>query len=540
MKNLSVKYRLLVLAIIPVFLFLLLTAGYLFPATRGINMAVMEAGLLQKLEGDIYSTWLIYENHFGELRLQGDILVDQDGMSIEGRYEMVDEVTEKLGNVATVFVIDGDDYRRLITSIIMDDGERAVGTYLGQDSAAYAPNHRGELYIGEAEILGKSYYTAYDPIMENGEVIGILFIGVERNQVMDMMARRSGSLALAVFGGLAVIAGLVAVLSWLIINPIIKNTRTVTDLISRSYAEGNLEEEVPESMISAGDEYGELARGLKKMQGSMKDAVIKLNALKDQIVKSGEGLSASSQQMNASLEEVASTVNEFTGQTTELAESATNMNQVSAELAENTQEGLTVVNDAVDGMGSVSDVMEELKGSVDELNEKSGAITNIINSIRGIADQTNLLALNAAIEAARAGDAGKGFAVVAEEIRKLADQSSTATNDISDIIGEIQNQVGDTVSRMDSGREDVVENINKVKKAGEIIMGLVRGVESVTENIQRVAEASQNIGSESEELAASIEEQSSTMHEVAESANLLQEVIKDIDAALDWFKINLN
>lgn len=167
--KMNIRSKLTIISLIPLALFILLIFAYITPSLRDVAENVMEHSLLMKLQGDMHSVHLFAEKHFGEIKMVDGALVDKDGVPLEGRHDMVDEITDKLGVVATVFVREGNDFRRITTSIKTADGNRAVGTMLGTDSAAYEPVMAKNLYIGKAEILGANYYTAYDPIVDKGK-----------------------------------------------------------------------------------------------------------------------------------------------------------------------------------------------------------------------------------------------------------------------------------------------------------------------------------------------------------------------------------
>ena len=136
--------------------------------------------LLKKhVENNINLT-LKYINHSYGTLTQGDgTLLDSHGRSIEGRFGVVDTVLEDLGDTSTIFVKVKDDFKRISTNIMSDTNERPIGTFLGTEHNAYESAIKGELYIGEAEILGEDYYTAYQPIKDKNEnVIGLLFVGM--------------------------------------------------------------------------------------------------------------------------------------------------------------------------------------------------------------------------------------------------------------------------------------------------------------------------------------------------------------------------
>ncbi|HAE92465.1 MAG TPA: hypothetical protein DCG60_07465 [Tissierella sp.] len=147
-------------------------------STKNINY--IKNQLLKKhVENNINLTMKYINNSYGTLTQGDGTLLDSDGNSIEGRFGVVDTVLEDLGDKSTIFVKVKDDFKRISTNIMSDENERAIGTFLGTDHNAYQTVINGELYIGEAEILGESYYTAYQPIKDkNNNVIGLLFVGM--------------------------------------------------------------------------------------------------------------------------------------------------------------------------------------------------------------------------------------------------------------------------------------------------------------------------------------------------------------------------
>lgn len=121
---------------------------------------------------------------YGTLTHGNGTLLDENGNSIEGKYGVVDSVLEDVGDQSTIFVKVNNDFKRISTNVMSDENERAIGTYLGTEHNAYDTVIRGDIYIGEAKILGDNYYTAYDPIKDkNNNVIGLLFVGVPTKEL---------------------------------------------------------------------------------------------------------------------------------------------------------------------------------------------------------------------------------------------------------------------------------------------------------------------------------------------------------------------
>lgn len=145
--------------------------------TKEINN-VKNQLLKKHVENNIDLTMKYLNNSYGTLRQGSGTLLDSEGKSIEGRFGVVDEILEDLGDKSSIFVKENNDFKRISTNIMSDENERATGTYLGTNHRAYQTLINGQVYIGEAEILGENYYTAYKPITDdNNNVIGLLFVG---------------------------------------------------------------------------------------------------------------------------------------------------------------------------------------------------------------------------------------------------------------------------------------------------------------------------------------------------------------------------
>ena len=157
----------------------------------------------------------------------------------------------------------------------------------------------------------------------------------------------------------------------------------------------------------------------------------------------------------------------------------------SARLAEN---GTSVIARASTQMSTIATSAEGAARTIGELGKETAQITSIVNTIREIADQTNLLALNAAIEAARAGEQGRGFAVVADEVRKLAERTSSATTEISGMINMVQEGTRQAITRVNEMHETATTSAGLAGEAGEVIAGIRNGAMEVVNAVEGFSE----------------------------------------------------
>lgn len=326
------------------------------------------------------------------------------------------------------------------------------------------------------------------------------------------------------------------------------------------------------------DELGDVHRALY-------DMTLKIGDLLKEVSKTTEQMAAASQQLNSSSMESANAATSVaqsvadaaavvvqqqtavTNGTDSVASISQSVKSISQETEEVSQEadqaakkaeaGNLVVEKSVNQIHSVEEKVRTTAQLVDELGARSQEIGAIVDTISDLAGQTNLLALNAAIEAARAGEQGRGFAVVAEEVRKLAEQSATAAQQIADLIGRIQNDTSKAVASMDSGRQAVVqgaESVEGLRQVFEEINGLVIDVagkiESMSDSIQHVADQSSEITNHMEQIdtgaakvadnmqsiSAATEEQSASAQEIASASDSLARQAQDVQEKLQKFK----
>ena len=168
------------------------------------------------------------------------------------------------------------------------------------------------------------------------------------------------------------------------------------------------------------------------------------------------------------------------------------------------QEGQLVVVDSVKAIDKVQSLTDGLRVNLGELGQQTEAIGQVMNVISDIADQTNLLALNAAIEAARAGEAGRGFAVVAGEVRKLAEKTVKATQEVRSSIESIQAGSAKNINSMEQVAEAVSMATSLAQNSGEALAAIVTLVSDTSEQVQTIAAASEEQSAATEQIKRSV------------------------------------
>ncbi|GLI37321.1 methyl-accepting chemotaxis protein [Geobacter hydrogenophilus] len=316
--------------------------------------------------------------------------------------------------------------------------------------------------------------------------------------------------------------GLMALISLLLAYFVSRGiTRTLgyvdTNLDDMSKGGGDLTRRLA---VEREDETGSLARSFNRFLDNMKEIVQRINQNAVDVAKSADHL-------NETAGHIASGTERASTQSTSVAISCEEMAATSSEIAHNcirtveianratqtAQDGSQVVSHAVSSIQRIAHKVQESAKTVESLGVRSEQIGNIVGTIEDIADQTNLLALNAAIEAARAGEQGRGFAVVADEVRALAERTTKATREISEMIKSIQQETKSAVAAMEEGVHEVEKGTAEAGRSGEALEEILAQVAELTSQINQIATAA--------------EQQSATTNEISKSMYEITAVISD-------------
>lgn len=263
-----------------------------------------------------------------------------------------------------------------------------------------------------------------------------------------------------------------------------------------------------------------------------------------QMVAASAQVDSSVRVQSESAATVASTTEELTTSIHQVAENAQEALTISNDSSAACEKGVQVIQNAVQSMGQIAETVREAAQTVMSLGAQSDNISSVVHVIQDIADQTNLLALNAAIEAARAGEQGRGFAVVADEVRKLAERTSSATREIETMIGSIQNGLQNAVTNMESGVKQVDNGVSLASEAGESINRIRDGALRVSQVVAEISDAlaEQRIASESiaqqiEKIAQGTEENSASAQQTSTGAAMLEKAALQMQNSVSRFVV---
>jgi methyl-accepting chemotaxis protein len=290
--------------------------------------------------------------------------------------------------------------------------------------------------------------------------------------------------------------------------------------------------------------FNHMAESMQGLLGVVLDTARKLGDAATQVSGSAAQVSQSSEKQSEAASGMAAAIEEMTVGIDQIAEHAHTAYDVSSESGKLSQEGGQIVQSTVAEMQKIADTVNQSARIIEELGRHSEGISAIVNVIKEIADQTNLLALNAAIEAARAGEQGRGFAVVADEVRKLAERTTSSTQEISGMIGAIQNGTAGAVASMQAGVERVAEGVTLSRRAGESISRIKEGANRVQADVSDISSAlreqsvaSNDIARNVERIAQMSEQNTAAVRGTAATARELERLATELQDEVRRFRV---
>jgi methyl-accepting chemotaxis protein len=464
-------------------------------AASGLIMYLRMGGALEseadaavKRESDLAYAYL-------DLYISGPWSVS-DGKLMKGRSLIEDRasVVDAIGGLidAKVTIFSGDV--RIATNVLSPDGSRAVGT---KASAVVARTvlKSGRAFSGRAMVVGSEYQAFYRPIKtSSGEIIGMFFVGTPRSAIEGSIVAASAQFVVVV---LAVTAVSLLVL-FFVLGRLLGPIALVADgLKTIAAGEGDLTFEL---RVKTADEIGVLASSFNSVMSRLRSMIDALKAVSASGSQTSSGLASHSQELSASMAEMAATmrsVDEKNGllygevskaqvslsgvesavrrlvslvedQSAAVSQSSTAVKQTEASL-EAIERRTSEKRDQTQGLAEAArqgeSSMSEMVAAITKASSRAQSISELMELLESIAEQTSLLAMNAAIEAAHAGEAGKGFAVVADEIRRLAEATEENSLAAAATLGDIVDGIG-SASAQSAHAGELIGTI--IRDAGEV------------------------------------------------------------------------
>jgi methyl-accepting chemotaxis protein WspA len=335
----------------------------------------------------------------------------------------------------------------------------------------------------------------------------------------------------------------------LLMRSVLRSIRRVKDRM-RQMAEGDADL-TARLAASSNDEVGELARWVNAfldkiaaLVRTVKKSSIQLRATATQMAATSRSQESTVAAFGASTTEVAAATKEISATGSELSATMSAVDRVAKDSAAVATEGRDALGGMRETMGSLSQSSGQISQRLSAINEKARDITGVVTTITKVADQTNLLSVNAAIEAEKAGEYGRGFLVVAREIRRLSDQTASATLDIERTVHQMQSAVSAGVMEMDKFSEQVRRSVAEVEAVGDRLDRIIGQVHAMTgrfaevhEGMRAQAQGAQQINDAMGTLADHVVQTRQSLGEFTSAADEMKDAAESLKQELARFKM---
>jgi len=553
---------------------LLLLALATYVLSDRVLTADAERMAAERQETNMRVAWKVLRDQGDGFRAEGgDLYVGAH--KLNGWTQPVDEIKTLVGGTATIFA--GET--RITTNVLKPDGSRAVGTPLAAGPAKDAVLGEGKPYRGSADILGKPFFTAYDPIKDaSGKVIGVLYVGIPRSDVLAGIQSVRSSMAIAA----TLITLLVTVIGFLICRAMFRPLSQMTEAMQH-LAAGDAAITVPEHRSA--DEIGQMARALERFRvaandkaaaeakhrlgeierekamamlggalervaggdltadvgsdfptdfamlgGNYNAALASLRELIGTVLESTGAIQTGSSEIAAASEDLARRTEGNAASLEETSAAVTQMNQRLRATADAAGQTVTRADAAIAVVGSGRATADEAVQAMNRVSDSAKGIDSVIEGLDKIAFQTRVLAMNAAVEAGRAGEAGRGFAVVADLVSALAmraeEEAKRARDQLTVTQAEVETARG-AVERVDTALSDIVDTVGEVH---QLLGTIAADNQAQSMAISEVSTAISSMDQATQQNAAMVEETSA-------AARTLTDQVGRLDAQASTFRI---
>ncbi len=289
--------------------------------------------------------------------------------------------------------------------------------------------------------------------------------------------------------------------------------------------------------INRNDELGVLATSYNKLVKSQRGLINQIKTVIESLNNSSSELTNISDSFISDVDTTLDEVNRISASTQEVSASSEQVATMADETTNIVKDGNQSIELVIKQMDKIKKTVNQSVEVIDQLDDKSVQIGEIVDLITNISEQTNLLALNAAIEAARAGEAGKGFAVVADEIRDLARQSAKAAEKISGLVEETQTESDKAVDAIKSGTQEVEQGEEVINEAGKAFVGIQEATNETALQMEDTSAATEELAESASEVVNVVSELERMSGNVKDTANELEEKAQRLEDLIEEFKV---
>ena len=444
-------------------------------------------------------------------------------------------------------------FRKLIKEVSSLDPENAARyqAILPVFEDYYAVGQQmAKAYVAQGPAGGNAMMGRFDEVAAAiaEQVDKLLADAQQRAEAMlNQQGRQLNELEISIISAMVLLLLVMGLIFWFM-NGAVKMLPRLIESMER-ISTGHLNLEYPSK--KRGDEIGQLCEGLETMQNMLKELIGGIMSGAQQLTSASTQLAAVTQHSQVSIDQqqneinqVATAMAEMTASSQEVANHASLAAESAREADNQAKQGSQVVNQSVSGINVLAANVSEASQAIDQLKSDSESIGGILDVIRGIADQTNLLALNAAIEAARAGEQGRGFAVVADEVRTLAQRTQSSTQEIQEMIEQLQSGAINAVKVMELGKAQTDESVNHATMAGSSLSAITSAVGQISDMNLQIAAAAEEQSQVAEDMSRNItginmatEQSAESARQIAHASEELTTLANQLQQSVARFKV---
>lgn len=565
----SIKKKILAITIGPILILGLISVT--FTLTR-VKSAMIDE-IQDALKGTVAATLAAYDQNTGDYIQASNGDIWKGSYNVSKSESLVDGIKQNTGMDVTFFY----GSQRIMTSALDSNGDRLLGSPAGDIIIQNVLNNGQNYFSKNVSLDGTINYGYFMPVYQNGsntDIVGMIFVGTNKAEKNAVISR----IMLTIGAAVCVIMAICAAFGIKMSSSISKSIRTSIGVVEK-VANGNLDVWVDDKLLNRNDEIGALSKVTITLRDAMKSVIKDISTNANALLNAGTELKSVADTTNGTMEQVRSAVNMIVDNSSEQAKNSQNTSehmkimgenitetsdeveqldtnaasmQQSSEKASETLEKLRTINSDVERI--ISDVKEQTIRTNNSVQKIQDA-TSIISSI---AEETNLLSLNASIEAARAGESGRGFAVVAGQIKKLAEQSNTSSQEIDDTAKALMEDSTKAVELMKQMQDIIMSQSESMKETQEVVENVLSEIESsmksivlikastqkleisrnqVVSAVDELSEIAQNNVEGTKKTHQETEEVADSFRHVSESAEQLREIAGLLADSIDYFKM---